>query len=424
MILEYWDRISYIVQLIVACTVFIIPVRKRKNFPFIYAIELVFLTGLSFILNALYPDVPISLMIFGLVYIFACVVFVWSCLDISFGEAVYLAVCACGLQHIAFDLYTIDTLLGDTGWLLPLLIFIVVYVIGYFICARKLPDELGGLSMDRHSIVPTVTIIMIEWILSYPESLGMIVGLRAEAGHRILYRILDLICCYYALWVQVRQKEMLQLQKELDDLNAMLRQQKMQYEITQESIDSINRKCHDLKHQIQALRFAEEEEEKQAYLEGIENDIMIYDTNLQTGNKALDTVLMEKGRYCKEHQIQWTCMADGSRLDFMKPEDLYTILGNALDNAIEAVERLDDPQRKVITVKILFQNDILVMQIQNYYEGELQFSQDLPVTIKENKQDHGFGLKSIRYTAEKYNGTMSLKAGKGIFTLQVLIPVP
>ena len=194
--------------------------------------------------------------------------------------------------------------------------------------------------------------------------------------------------------------------------------------MTEDTIENINRKCHDLKHQIRELRNLSDDQEREEYLDELENDIMIYDTALQTGNRALDIVLMEKALYCKNHGINWTCMADGSKLGIMKVEDIYAIFGNALENAIHAVMDLKDEMKRVISVKIISQNSILVIQIQNYYSGALRFENGLPVTTKKNKRDHGYGMKSIRYTAEKYNGTITVNTGEGIFTLQILIPIP
>lgn len=164
-------------------------------------------------------------------------------------------------------------------------------------------------------------------------------------------------------------------------------------------------------------------QEKEEYLTELENDIMIYDTALQTGNRALDIVLMEKALFCKNHQINWTCMADGRKLESMKVEDIYAIFGNALDNSIRAVMELKDVMKRVISVKIISQNSILVIQIQNYYQGELAFENGLPVTTKKNKREHGYGMKSIQHVAEKYNGTITVKADNNIFILQILIPV-
>jgi sensor histidine kinase regulating citrate/malate metabolism len=144
---------------------------------------------------------------------------------------------------------------------------------------------------------------------------------------------------------------------------------------------------------------------------------------IKTGNQALDIVLMEKGLFCKNHNIQWTCMADGFQLDFMKNEDIYAIFGNAFDNAISAVQKVEEDKR-VIGVKMINQNNLLTIQIQNYFNGELEFVDGLPKTTQENKRMHGYGMKSIRYTAEKYFGTITVNTESDIFMLQILIPIP
>ncbi len=107
----------------------------------------------------------------------------------------------------------------------------------------------------------------------------------------------------------------------------------------------------------------------------------------------------------------------------MKVEDIYAIFGNALDNAIRAVMELEDAMKRVISVKIVIQNSILMIQIQNYYSGKLRFEKGLPLTTKKDQRDHGYGMKSIQYTAEKYNGTITVNAENDIFMLQILIPV-
>jgi len=107
----------------------------------------------------------------------------------------------------------------------------------------------------------------------------------------------------------------------------------------------------------------------------------------------------------------------------MKLEDVYAIFGNALDNAITAVEKISDKEKRVINLKVLNQNNMFMLQLQNYYNGVLSFEDGMPLTTKTDKTQHGFGVKSIRYLAEKYGGTMTVNAKDGIFTLQILLPI-
>ena len=354
-------------------------------------------------------------------YILGCVFFVGICLEVSWTEAVYCAFCACAMQHVAYDMVLIYQLLGGGNNVMLMALYSGIYLLFYLLFARKLPEQ-GSFIVSRRALFPMVTIILLVWVLSVLEVSGQ-PGFEASAGSRGIFRIIDSLCCFYVLWIQVYEKERLELQRELDGIHNVWRQQKKQYEVTREIIESINCKCHDLKHQIQAIREMTDDNQREEFLDSIENDIMIYDTAVKTGNKALDTVLMDKGLYCKDHGISWSCMADGTKLDFMRMDDLYAIFGNALDNAIAAAMELKDPDKKIISVKIITQKNLNVIQIQNYYDASLQFEQGLPLTTKKNKQEHGFGMKSIRHIAEKYNGTLTVKAENQIFMVQILIPV-
>ena len=128
--------------------------------------------------------------------------------------------------------------------------------------------------------------------------------------------------------------------------DLLWRQQKEHYRIAKENIDIINRKCHDLKHQIAALRDMCTKEEREKYIEEIQDSIQIYEAMVKTGNDVLDTILTEKSLACKENNIVVSCVADGKGLEFLHPIDLYTIFGNAMDNAIECVKNLQKQEKK------------------------------------------------------------------------------
>ncbi len=424
MILEAWYKIAYIVQLLAACLIFLLPVRKKKGFWIRSGGAAFGAIVLTYILNEFFSVDTVNMLSLAYwgYYIIVCFLAVYVVLGGSWKQAAYCAACAIATQHIAFDLYLSFKILGGDSYIIYLLIYMVIYISFYFLFARNLLDN-GTFTFNMNTLFPIITIISLVWILSIVED-STITIFAAGAGHRVIYRIIDALCCAYVLWVQVSQKKNIRLQHDLDEVYSIWRQQKKQYEITSETIESINCKCHDLKHQIQALRHMTDKREMEEFLNELESDIMIYDTALNTGNKALDIVLMEKGLFCNNHNIQWSCLADGHKLDFMKNEDIYAIFGNAFDNAITAVMDLEEPEKRVIGAKMIRQNQMFTIQIQNYFSKQLKFEDDLPKTTKKNKNIHGFGMKSIRHTAEKYNGTITIKVVEDIFMLQIFIPIP
>ncbi len=116
-------------------------------------------------------------------------------------------------------------------------------------------------------------------------------------------------------------------------------------------------------------------------------------------------------------------MVDGAALGFLDVMDLSALFGNALDNAIEAVVQLPDPEQRLIHLSVSQEKGFLRIRLENRCREEEAVAGSLPKTSKQDKRNHGFGLKSICAIAEKYDGSATVHAEKGWFELRVLIPL-
>ena len=123
--------------------------------------------------------------------------------------------------------------------------------------------------------------------------------------------------------------------READIMKGMLYAERRQHKLSEDTIALINMKCHDLKHQVSAL--CRQGQVDPALMEEIGQTVAVYDSDVQTGNGALDVVLTEKSFRCEREHISFSCMLDGRLFDFMAAADIYSLFGNALDNAIESV---------------------------------------------------------------------------------------
>ena len=95
------------------------------------------------------------------------------------------------------------------------------------------------------------------------------------------------------------------------------------------------------------------------------------------------------------------------QIAFMDELDLYTLFGNALDNAIEANRKISNVHERWISVQIQNKKGILLVEIVNPYEGSLVYdSNHMPVTSKQDTGSHGFGTKSMKNIVEHYGGQM------------------
>lgn len=210
---------------------------------------------------------------------------------------------------------------------------------------------------------------------------------------------------------------------ERDILGNMLAMQYQSYKVKERSIDLINRKYHDLKHQLAVLRSELGDSQKLEYLDRMEKEIQAYEITFKTGNQILDTILTGVGLRCQQEQIVFTCVADGAALSFMDAIDLSSLFGNALDNAIEAVSKLPDSDQRLIRLSVNRNRGFLQIRVENRFAGTLQVTEGLPRTTKKDSQNHGYGVKSIVMTVEKYGGSTAFQVRDGWFELGILIPV-
>ena len=224
--------------------------------------------------------------------------------------------------------------------------------------------------------------------------------------------------------MQQNQRNETYLRKELRSINVIFDQQYQQYLMYKENSEYISRKCHDLKHQINVIRQETDREKRESYLEEMETMVKTFQTDIVTGNKILDTILTQKNSECIQKNINFTCMVDGKYLSMLDTLDICSIFGNALDNAIECVEKFEEKDKRIIRLQVFAQNQFLIICLENYCDNHnLQLEEGLPGTTKQDKQNHGYGLKSIRYTAEKYGGSMTVHMENNWFTMRILLPM-
>ena len=244
-----------------------------------------------------------------------------------------------------------------------------------------------------------------------------------DAGEMFTIRTLvDLsgMAVLYAYHIQTRE---LQMKFEVDTLQNILEMQYKNYQLSQESIEIVNQKYHDLKHQITLLKAEANSQKSIQYLEEMEQDIRSYEAQNKTGNKVLDAVLTSKSLYCHNNDISLTCVADGTLLDFMAEMDISALFGNVLDNAIESVQKLDDKEKRLIHLSVAEQKSFLRIRVENYTEENISFRNGMPVTTKKDKHLHGFGMKSIQSTVRKYGGSVTTGLRDNWFELRILIPL-
>lgn len=417
-------------EMAVAALVFSWPLKRRNRFRIrlvlaflscvavMATIQLLFY-GLSYSNFGVAEAEAVGVTAFWCTILFSlCVLFVWCVYQVRFREALYCGACAYLMEHLSYCVrILLEPMLpgwfmqtGGSGYFLTLAgVYFMIY---WFFARRMMPDgELAATARD--SLLLTLITLAVVAGMSIAAS-----TYQFETAHAVY----SCFCCTAVLFGQLQQQRKIKSQSELALQRQMWSLHKTQYEMSRESIEIINRKCHDLKHQVAALKHIQNPERRGEVIDSLQSAVMIYDAALETGNEILDTVLTEKSLICTRHEIALSCIADGKRLAFLDPVDLYTLVGNALDNAIEAVLPLP-PAERLIRLRVQEKAGLVFLRIENPYSGVLELRDGLPITRKEDRQNHGFGLKSIRDVAEKYRGFLNLETEGSLFVLRLSFPL-
>jgi hypothetical protein len=225
-----------------------------------------------------------------------------------------------------------------------------------------------------------------------------------------------LICTVHMLSVEKERNELLKKQ-------ILFEKRQQQYRIQEASIRSVNRKYHDLKHYIAGVE-ALGGQEAGRFVQTLKEQIESYESIQKTGNEVMDILLSERMEECRKKGIRLVPYVDGRQLSFLNAMDLCAIFGNAMDNAIEAAEKVTYVNMREISVKIGVSDGMLLMRFQNYFDGTLKQQDGQILTSKEDGQEHGYGLENIRMIAEQYDGAVACETNGQEFSLHVLIPLP
>lgn len=206
--------------------------------------------------------------------------------------------------------------------------------------------------------------------------------------------------------------EMIEKQTELE---------KESYQRMLKTNDQLRRMRHDIKNHLLYVRNVIENneiEKAEKYIIDVENELEEIEKYMVSGNRMIDYILTEK---LSEHKnITFVCTGSFAGLNKIDQLDLAVMFGNLIDNAIEAVENEDE---KIIEIKLSNYINYCNIIISNpISESVLKVNPKLNTT-KNNKIEHGWGLRSVRSIVDKYNGIFEAFEDHSKFNVHISLPI-
>ena len=442
-------RLIFMAELFTAEFLFIYPLKKLKHFGLRFAGSVaagLCLTSLFLLVDIFAPEFAPNAYYtsFTFLLLFACTIpMLKFCCDESWLNVFFCGIAAYTTQHFAYGIANIVLSLiewgrspiigmyfGDaldfTKFGLETFFLVLVYLFAYFISYVLLYVTFGkrirrGETFKVRSMSVLFLVVAALFINIFLNCIIIYYGDSESLVDTIMHTVYENICCFLLLYIQFGLIERGTLEKELEFTRTLLRETERQYNLSKESIDLINIKCHDLRHQIHAIGAGKGLSDDA--MSEIEGAILIYDAKVKTDNEVLDVILTEKSLKCTKEGIELTCVADGRALGFMKNADIYALFGNALDNAINAVMDVHTGER-TIGVVVRRVGDLVSVNVHNCYDGDIDFDENGLPRTKQSRDFHGFGMKSIQRIVRQYDGTVSISAKDGIFILNIMLPIP
>lgn len=280
------------------------------------------------------------------------------------------------------------------------------------------------LSLENKDLLMGLLITLTTFAMSNLSFLSTSTPFSGRLGPEVFYiRTLVDLAGLAALYAQHERIMQIRASAEVASIQASLEAQHTQYLQSKAAIEELGRAHHDLKHQIALIRSEVDPEAQRADFAELEESVNALGHQYHSGNPVLDVILASKASACNADSIDFTAVADGKLLGAMSSMDIATLFGNALDNAIEASRRVEDPSHRIIKLALHAMGEMTVIRVENWYSAAVaQDESGNFVSAKPDRRRHGFGIKSIRYTARKYGGELSTSFDGQWFTLTVILP--
>lgn len=180
---------------------------------------------------------------------------------------------------------------------------------------------------------------------------------------------------------------------------------------------------HDYHNHIQTLLALNGDKEKmKQYLLNLNHDLSTVDTVIKTGNVMVDAILNSKLSLIKEKKIAVNAKAVVPPKLHISDIDLCVVIGNLLDNAMEACLRQPEEDRRFIRVFIGVLKVQLYISVTNSLCGDLKKFQKSYLSTK-GSEGHGFGLTRIDRIVEKYGGYKNRQNEDGVFVTEIMLPL-
>lgn len=210
-------------------------------------------------------------------------------------------------------------------------------------------------------------------------------------------------------------------------VNEKLKMQYKYYLDMEENQKKMRQVYHDMNNHIKNIKSMKNNgTEIDEYIDSIEKEVQENRCVYNTGNTLLDIILFEKDKECLKNEIEFNTLIDFRKCAFIEMIDISSIFSNLIDNAIEACVKIEDNEKRYITLRTARINGYFVIRCENSKSKNIHSSRDSKggfITSKKDKFYHGIGIESIKSSINKYEGDIRIKEEEEKFVVSIYLPM-
>lgn len=319
---------------------------------------------------------------------------------------------------------------------------LVLYLLTFFVMTgilKKVVKRPPSMNWQDVVFLSALNVVgsMLTWIVIDPTAVPMeqevffLFTQRREMGWKIpLLAVLLFAGEISAITIFQRYKE-LQEEKEKHFVEEQqMKAMRTRLEEAQHFYGSIRRVRHEMKNHlanIKGLVAGEQYGDVETYIRKLDETIQEIEYRFNTGNAVTDVIINDRYRRAEKLGIAFRVRFAYRETDAVSAFDLGIVLGNLLDNAIEACGKVERKKRR-ISLDLKRKEHFLLVEVENSYDGKLSWKdgESVPATTKQNDlpemlMEHGIGLKNVKDVAERYLGYLDIKAGTDVFKVTVML---
>ena len=302
------------------------------------------------------------------------------------------------------------------------LLYCIIIILLYWILARIKPND--RLYFNNNHIIFMIIIILVG-VFAVADSIAFAINHVRSENEIVLLIIISVAVLIMTLAIIFLFERIGRTLYKKYEVETKLKEFHLEEEYNIKTSELVKAWKHDFHNYLEVIQIYIQNENYEAlrkYIKDINNDLQYNFTLAATGNSAVDAIIASKMLIANNKSIKVTTNLQKLYHFPISDTKMCVLLGNLLDNAIEACEKIQQKAKKYIDIVILKQRQMLLIKIVNSSIKDYRYYNNKLISSK-TERNHGYGIERVRQIVSEFNGFIEIKPEECYFSVIVYLPL-